>query len=172
MSVFSNKGDTRGTDHSDSGIEELNRDNTHSMKWHNFLMTAMVIRAALTICSGLITLMDWNFIDVGLNASRVSTLYPELKNCEMFNGIALVALGLYVFFARSRLKNYRRNALRSLMLTYVFGIIICLVYTIWASSAINANVIDISGGVLFGFSVIFLIVNGIYYYKRKDLFAD
>ena len=58
------------------------------------------------------------------------------------------------------------------MFTYVFPIIVFLVYTIWASLKINGTVIDISGAVVSGLSVIFLIVNGIYYSKRKDLFVN
>ena len=160
MGFFSNKGGTMETD------------NTHPMKWHNFLMIAMVISAVLTICNGLNTLTGWDFGDANLHASRIYNLYPSLKNCEMFYGIALVVLGACKFFARSRLKNYRRNALGSLMITYVFPIIVFLVYTIWASSAINGTVIDISGAVVSGLSVIFLIVNGIYYSKRKGLFVN
>ena len=160
METFSNKGGTMETD------------NTHPMKWHNFLMIAMVISAVLTICSGLNTLTGWDFGDANLQSSRIYNLYPSLKSWEMFYGIALVVLGVCKFIARSRLKNYRRNALGSLAFTYVFPIIVFLVYTIWASSAINGTVIDISGAVISGLSVIFLIVNGIYYSKRKSLFVN
>ena len=152
----------------DSGPHET----THPMKWHNFLMIAMVISAVLTICSGLNTLTGWDFGDANLHASRIYNLYPSLKSCEMFYGIALIVLGVCKFFARSRLKNFRRNALGSLMFTYVFPIIVFLVYTIWASSAINGTVFDISGAVISGLCVIFLIVNGIYYSKRKNLFVN
>ena len=152
----------------DSGPHET----THPMKWHNFLMIAMVICAILTFCDGLNTLTGWNFGDANLKASRIDNLFPELKSCETFYGIALVVLGVYEFIVRNRLKNYWRNALGLLMFKYVFGIIIFLVYTIWASFAINGTVFDISGAVLSGLCVIFLIVNGIYYSKRKDLFVN
>ena len=159
MSFFRNKG------------ESMEADKPDSMKWHHFVIIAMIIRAAWTLYSGLHTLIGWNYGNADLDAFRITNLYPELKSCETFYGIALVVLGVYVLFAQSRLKNYRKNALRSLMLTYVFSIVIFLVYTIWSSCAVQGSVIDLPGAVLSGLCVVFLIVNGIYYHKRKDLFV-
>ena len=160
MNPFSNRG------------KSMEAKKPDSMKWHHFVIIAMIIRAAWTLYSGLHTLIGWNYGNADLDAFRITNLYPELKSCETFYGIALVVLGVYGFIVRNQLKNYRRNALRSLMLTYVFSIAVFLVYTIWASSAINGTVFDISGAVLSGLCVIFLIVNGIYYSKRKDLFVN
>ena len=68
----------------------MGTENTRPMKWHNFLMIAMVISAVLAICSGLNTLTGWDFGDANLHASRIYNLYPELKSGEMLYGIALV----------------------------------------------------------------------------------
>ena len=148
--------------------------NDYPMKWHNFLMVVMPLGAALTIFNGIKFMSGIQYHDSSraLDASYVYSVFPGLKACDLFYGIAMAALGVFQFVAWNRLYHYREKGPASIKVLYISYIISGVIYMIWASS-VTGN--GLSGASFFEnivSSVIMLIVNNIYYSKRKALFVN
>lgn len=148
------------------------RANTYPMKWHKFLMVILILGGLLTIANGINLLLGSEYLGNGMDASRVYSIFPGLKSCDTFYGIALIALGVFEFIVRSRLNQYRQNGPKSLQTMYILSIVATLIYLAWASSATNINLLNSSSIGSLGASVLLLIINKIYYSKRIDLFVN
>ena len=145
--------------------------NPHSMKWHNFLMVTMIIGGILTILNGVNTMMGSEYISVGYDSAQVYRAFPGLKSCDIFYGIAMIALGVYEFIVRSRLNNFRINAPTSLKIMFVLSIMANLIYLAWASSVTGTSLFNSSNIGSLLVSVLFLIINSVYYSRRSELFV-
>ena len=133
-------------------------DNPRSMKWHHFLMVFLIVQGIWMICGGISFITG---ISTGLN--KLYQMLPGLKACDMIHGIALTAIGIYVFIVRNQLKHFHRNARNSLVWMYILTILANLTYLIWASAVTGAAIIDYSAIGLLGISVVCLIISMIYY---------
>ena len=145
---------------------------THPMKWHNFLMVIMILGGIVTIANGLNTMMGSEYLSSGYNSTQVYRVYPGLKSCDTLYGIAMIAIGVFEFIVRSRLSKFRSNGPSSLKIMYVLSIIANLIYLAWASSATGISLFTSSNTGSLVASVLFLIINSVYYSKRSDLFVN
>ena len=146
--------------------------NPYPMKWHNFLMVVMILSAIATIINGAGILAGSEYMNQGIDMTGVYILYPGLKSCDMFYGVMLIAMGVFQFTVRSRLKHFRANGPGSLKVLYILAIISGLIYMIWATSATKTSYFNSSNLSSIGSSAILLMINSIYYSKRNELFVN
>lgn len=153
------------------------RAESYPMKWHKFLMVIMILGGIVTIGSGIGYMAgyqynNYEYAKAGLNPVIVYRAFPGLKTCDMFYGIALIALGVFEFIVRNRLNQYRANGPMSLKIMYILSIVATLIYMIWASTVTNLSYFTMSNIGSLGSSALFLIINSIYYSKRSELFVN
>ena len=146
--------------------------NTYPMKWHNFLMVVMIIGAVFTVINGIGVLLGTEYSKEGISAEQVYIAYPGLQLCDMVYGAAVIALGVFQFIARNRLKQYRENGPGSMKILYILSIAASLIYLVWASSVTSINLFNLTNLGSIGGSVALLIINSIYYSKRSELFVN
>ena len=147
-------------------------DNSYSMKWHKFLMVVMIIGAIFTAIDGISKITGTEYASHGLDAERVYSTYPGLKNCDTVYGIVLIALGVFQFVVRNRLNQFRANGPFSLKIMYGISIVAGVIYIIWASAVTGVNLFDSSNMGSIGGSIVLLIINSVYYSKRSELFVN
>ena len=151
---------------------EGSKNNQYSMRWHDFQMVIMFLGGIITIGNGLNQLMGSVYTGQGIYVDRLYSYYPEMKSCDTFYGIVLIALGVFEFIVRSRLNKFQTNGPSSLKTLYILSIVGGLIYLLWASSATGINMFNSSSLGSIGSSIIFFIINSIYYSKRSSLFVN
>ena len=157
----------------------------YPMKWHRFLMVMMIIVGAGAILSGIGYLTG--FVYTAVTDSTGSTLitaeelyaeFPGLKGWDIAYGIAVIGVGVYEIFVRNQLRAFRKNALTLLLLLYAATLVINIIYVIGAASALGYSVgdflqdVDTSSKLQIFRPVLFAVINGVYYNKRKALFVN
>ena len=140
-------------------------------------MVVMIISAIFTIISGISYLAgfeysEYQYTQNGVNASMIYNAFPGLKACDTFYGVALIALGVFEFTVRNRLKQFRANGPGSLKIMYILSIAASVIYLVWASSATGINLLNSANLASLGISVLLLIINSVYYSKRSSLFVN
>ena len=148
------------------------QESQYPMKWHNFQMVIMILGGILAIANGLNQLTGNGYLGQGVTADQVYSRFPVLKSCDIFYGIILIALGVFELIVRSRLNKFQTNGPGSLKTLYILSIIGSLIYLGWASSATGISMFTYSNMGSLGSSVLFLIINSIYYSKRSSLFVN
>ena len=152
-------------------IPDLRAQN-YSMKWHNFQMVIMIIGAILTMINGLMTISGTVYLRQGVSADNVYAVYPGLKSTDVMYGIAVICLGIFEWIVRNKLNKFCANGPTMLKTLYIASIAVELIYLAAASSATNINLFDASTiGSITG-SVLFFIINSVYYGRRKGLFIN
>ena len=142
--------------------------NDHPMKWHRFLMVVMIIGAILTILNGFNTFTGASY---GSYVNSVYDAYPDLKTADTFYGIAAIALGVFQIIVRNRLNRFERSGPGSFTVFYILAIAIDVIYKVSASSITGVSLAELGIGSAIGTAVM-MIINGVYYSKRKDMFVN
>lgn len=148
------------------------RADQYPMGWHKFLMVAMILGGIVTIANGAGLLTGSVYARRGLSSHMVYGNFRALKGADTFYGVAMIALGVFEFIVRSRLKQFRANGPGSLKAMYILAIAASLIYMLLATSATGISMFDSSNLGSLGGSVVMLIINSIYYSKRSDLFVN
>ena len=142
----------------------------YSLKWHNFLVVVLIIGAIFTAISAVRTFAGLDYRSEGIDPERVYSFYPGLKACDLLYGAAMICVAVYQIYVRNQLKNFRVNAPKLLSLLYIASLVINLIYLSAASNIIGESLFVAENiGTLVG-SAAFLIINSVYYSKRKELF--
>ena len=142
----------------------------YPLRWHRFMMVAMIIGAILTILSGILTVTGYQYFTSGVEASRVYDVYPGLRGCDIAYGVAMIAIGIFQIFVRNRLNSFSRSGIPSMVVLYIVSIASTVVYLLVAGSVSRLNLFDSSAVASLILSAAFLIINCIYYFKRRELF--
>ena len=157
----------------------------YPMKWHRFLMVMMIIVGIGAIISGVGYLTG--FVYTAVTDSTGSTLitaeelyreFPGLKGWDIAYGIAIIGVGVYEIFVRNQLHAFRKNALKLLLLLYAGTLAVNIIYVIGAASALGYSVgdflrdVDASSKAQIFRPVLFALINGVYYNKRRTLFVN
>lgn len=143
----------------------------YPMKWHRFLMVIMIIGGVIAVINGISAITGTEYIRQGLDADRVYSFYPGLKSCDFLYGLATIGLGIYEIIVRNRLNQFRENGPSMLKGLFILSIVVQLIYLASASSVTKINMFDSSTIGNLGGSAFMLIVNSIYYSRRRELFV-
>lgn len=134
------------------------------MKWHNYMMVAMVIGAIINCINGILLIIK----GIGY-ADRYSYIHG-LSTIIIVYGILLTAFGVCLFIVRNYMNNYKKHAPELLLCSYLTGLIMSLIFNYAVASVLRTKV-DIWSVVyrVVGISVI-MYVHMVYYGKRKRMF--
>lgn len=146
--------------------------NSYPMRWHRFLMVMMLISGVLTVANGLTAMTGSSYLIDGLEAEYIYSAFPGVKTCDQAYGVALIAIGVFEFIVRGRLRSFQRSGPLSMKVMYVLSIAANLIYLAAASSAAGIGLISSSFRESAVFSLVLLVINSIYYGRRRDLFVN
>lgn len=144
------------------------------MKWYKFLIyVSLFLTGIANIGNGIRTMEGMIYDD----AYTVYSMFPSLASVDRYYGYALIALGVFAFFVRSRLAKFRRNGPSCLYFMIIGSIILQVVYFALCASILAPygglpmeNFADIVG-IVVG-NLIYLVLNKVYFDKRMHLFVN
>ena len=153
------------------------RAENYPMKWHKVLMVIMILGGILTVARGAACMAgfqyaEYEFAKVGANSEVVYYAFPGLKACDMFYGIVLIAIGIFEFTVRKRLKQFRANGPLSLKIMYMIEIAAEVIYLAWTSHATNLNMFTSANLGSLGVTALIMVLNIVYYSRRSSLFIN
>ena len=146
-------------------------DNNLGMKWYKFLIYfSLFAGAVINVASGIPFL---NGSIYGGYADNVYSVFPALKTVDVMYGIVALATAVLCIVARFALAKYKKNGPALLLSIYAIGIVVSIVYFIAVKSIVTDIDLDTSSIVSsLVSSVVMIIINKIYFDKRKHLFVN
>ena len=103
----------------------------------------------------------------------VYRVFPALKNLNWGLGVVTVAMGVFTFTVRKRLKNFMKSGPRSLMVLYGIGIGASALYLLAASAVLGVSIpMGNSDWTQLVISGCAMYAQKKYYDKRKELFVN
>ena len=146
---------------------------SHPMKWHKFQMVMMVIGAGLAVLMGVSIVTGLYYRAYGMYAETVYGAYPMLMMLNMAYGIVIIALGVFQYIVRNRLKRFEQNGPWSLFILYALCIVTQLLYWVAGIAAIGKPPRNFTSDLVgMAQNIIMMTLQKIYYDKRKDLFVN
>ena len=145
----------------------------YSMRWHKFLMVLLVIGGIWTIGKGIAVLTDTWYEVYDVDPDLIYRFYPALKTLNWILGVVTVALGVFKFTVRKRLKNFMESGPRSLMALYGVSIGISVLYLLAASVVMGVPLsVNQADWVNIAASVCMMFAQKKYYDRRSELFVN
>ncbi len=145
----------------------------YPMKWHKFLMVMLIIAGIIGIAEGIVILSGGYYEARGIKAEQVYDYYPGLKTLLWTGSVITIAMGVFRFIVRKRLKHFMENGPRSLYTLYVINIVVTVLTLLIGSAVIKVPITYYSkdwAGV--AFSVCGLFLQKKYYDRRMELFVN
>ena len=143
------------------------------MKWFKFLIYFYLwAEAVLNIIGGIGILTGASYQG---QADLVYAMIDGLKGFDIFIGLYSIALGGFAIFVRFRLANYKKNGPLMIMIQYLAVAVLALIYIIGMNAIVPSYIlefVDLSS--MYSnliVSIVFVIVNHIYFQKRSDMFV-
>ena len=157
----------------------------YPMRWHGFLMGMMIVVAIGAMISGIGYLTGFvyssystEYSGTTIRAEDVYRAFPGLKTCDIIYGISVICIGVYEIYVRNRLHAFRKDSVKFLLLLYAATLIVNIIYVISAASVMGYSLgefiseVDTSAKLQLFRPVLFALINGSYYNKRKALFIN
>ncbi len=142
----------------------------YSLKWHRFLMVVMILGGVLSVISGITMITGLDYTRQGLDPEQVYRVFPGLKTWDVLYGLLTICLGIFQIYVRNQLNQFREKGPGMLRMMYILALGTQIIYRAAASSVLKVNTFDASavGGLLS--PALWMVINGAYYAKRKELF--
>lgn len=143
----------------------------YPMGWFKFLIYfAFFAGAALSIINAVIFFTG---PDYGVPIKLVYARFPDLQVVDMVCGVLSLIAAALLLYVRFQLAGYKKSAPTMIMVPYAFNIIVSLFQVIGGSMATDGNLEYNMTSVVTScaVAVVMIIVNYIYFKKRKALFV-
>lgn len=149
-------------------------ENTMPLKWHNFLIYfSLWVGAILTLGYSAAFFTGSVYGEVG---RRFYLVFPVMQWVDIAYGLVLVGISAFQFYTRFQLAAFRRGAPQKLLILFALSPIIQWPYMIVLSIVTGVSLSHIQSLSRFiselAGAVLFVVLNKIYYDKRKDLFVN
>ena len=139
------------------------------MIWHRVLLLFLIVNAIWSIISGL------GYMNRYRNPEWIAyyRAVPGLQVYIVFCGAAQIVIGAYALTVSNRLRKYRKDGPGTLKMMYSIFFAAILLLQVWKGRILpQSGVID---GVTFLDllkNILMLVINNVYYAKRRDLFVN
>lgn len=144
------------------------------MKWHKFYAYFFVYASALWYLVNGIAFFTQNAY--GAETEHLYKKFAELRNLDIFVGIFMITLALFAVFVGVRLVKLKKDAIVSVIVLYGMTITASIFYLVRTNAVIPYIYLGYANlstyWMLIFASVIFIIANAVYFYKRKHLFVN
>ena len=133
---------------------------------------------AFNIIGGIGILTGGQYTVDGENVSElVYGMFPNLQVIDVIYGLACMALGAFQIFTRFQLSSYKSSAPACIMAMYIVSGVLVAVYNLVVIGFVSGEIMAIEElvgqavGSIVG-SVVMVILNKVYFDKRKYLFIN
>ena len=136
------------------------RASDYPMKWHKFLMVMMIVGSVFSIISAFNTIS-----------------YPEYPSDKMY-GFAVILLSVFQLYVRNRMKAFRKDGPKLLMILYALDGLINVLYTISIKQVFvmkglqYSSLLDSQIAAEIITPLIMILISRKYYNRRRELFAN
>ena len=142
----------------------------YPMNWYKFLIYfALFASAVLNAISGIIYMTGGQYEGY---ASMVYAFYGSLKTLDIIMGILCIAVAVFAILTRFSLAKFQVNGPRNLYVLYIVNFCLVLIYAIAIGAITGINVFTASIVANLITSIVMVVVNYIYFNKRKELFVN
>ena len=142
------------------------RINTYGMIWHKIVLFFVGIKAARSLLSGAAILR--NYVDLDVSGFLVT-----VRNLFLGIGVVRIAIGVFALIWLYRLGKYMRSGPGSVKILYGMSIASALIFSTWLTSILpNADTTSMGLYDTLLFDIVMIIVNSVYYGRRKDVFIN
>ena len=149
------------------------RNDPRGMKWFKFIIYFQLFANAAV--NGISALMTATGAQYQGQADKVYAALPRLRTLDLVYILLLLGLVVLAIVARMQLARFRRRGPLLYYLLQIANIAVAVLYLLAASavSGVPLSQLDLSNTIVsLGLSLVMLIVNIIYFGKRKDLFVN
>lgn len=149
------------------------RNDPRGMKWFKFIIYFQLFANAAV--NGIAALTTATGARYQGQADKVYAALPRLRTLDLVYILLLLGLVVLAIVARMQLARFRRRGPLLYYLLQIANIAVAVLYLLAASavSGVPLSQLDLSNTIVsLGLSLVMLIVNIIYFGKRKDLFVN
>lgn len=140
------------------------------MKWYHFTIYFSLFASALiNLIAGIQYLSGAQYEGM---ADYVYYAYNGLKAVDTLYGIIGIGIAAFCIFTRFQLAGFKANAPMLLNIIYAVNAVVPLVYLGIFSSITGINPTSSSTASSVASSIVMIIINSVYYKKRKHLFVN
>ena len=145
-----------------------------SMKWYKFSAYFFLFLSALWYLITGVKFFTQNAY--GVETEHLYKMFGALKTLDLFTGVLMATLALFAIFTSIRLMKLKKDAIASVIILYVVTIAVSVFYLVRINTALpyiyqgHANLSTY--WMLIFASAFLIIVNAVYFYKRKHLFVN
>lgn len=144
--------------------------NGYPMNWYKFLIYfALFASCVLNLISGIVILTGGHY---GGYASMVYAYFGGLKALDIIIGILIILLAAFAIVTRFSLAKLQASGPKYLYILYIGSFVVNIIYAIAVGAITGINVFDTSIIIQLIVCVVMVIVNHIYFSKRKSLFVN
>ena len=138
------------------------------IRWYQFIIWFYLYASAvlgLLIGVGEVT----GVVYLGM-AEVFYTLYPMLQVVNIFFGVMQILLAVIALYIRRQLSRWKVMAPRFLLMYQVFCLVYYAAYLAGTSLVLGELAVDWLAGAYILLQLLLLVVNGIYFHRRKEMF--
>lgn len=143
------------------------------MKWYKFVIYFQLFASAVIgFISGISYMLGLQYGD-GLG-SMVYGFYRGLKSVDIITGLLSWGMAVMAIISRQKLKNFKKDAVTWYLLTLGCNFVLPIFYIVVGSAVTGLNMIA-EGGFSITSAIIciaMIILNKVYFDKRKELFVN
>ncbi len=140
------------------------------MKWFKFMIYFGLWAAAVVYVLNAFNMFSGR-VYAGM-ADQVYSAYPVMKPIDMAMGVLYIGLAVLAIVARFALAKYKKSGPGLFIAYYAGGAVLSALYAVAASLVIGQPAFNLSSIVSLALSVVMIILNIIYFSKRKNLFVN
>ena len=142
------------------------------MGWYKFLINfALWVGAIANLAMGILYLTGYIYIAEEVDPAMAYMAFPQLKTYDVIYGVGCCLLAVLQIVARFRLARYKKNGPALLNASYIIAIALSVLYSFLLGRLFGhtgALVESMTGLIT---SAVILLINIVYFKKRKELFV-
>lgn len=143
------------------------------MKWFKFLIYfSLWAGAVINLISAISGLTGSTYNAAGLDPEVVYSTFRGLKTVDVLYGIVGLATAALAVYTRFRLARFRVNGPMCLYILYCLPLVSSFIYMAAAGSILGVPIFDGEYMGQIAGNVVMLIINIVYFRKRKALFIN
>lgn len=145
------------------------------MKWFKFIIWVQLFLSALgSFGSGILLASGQSYDLLGEEGTSalVYAIYSGLRISDLVFGIAFIALAAFSIFVRFRLARFRADGPMLYLASLICEVVVTVLYAIATSMFLGEFVFNGSDITTIVTNIVLIILNTIYFKKRKHLFVN
>lgn len=139
-------------------------------KWYKCIIHGyLYLVAILSVVIGVVEIGGQIYADM---TARFYEIFPMLQLVNVFFGVMQLAFAVIALYVRDRLAKWKANAPLLLLLYQIFYVFYYMTYILGTSLVLGTPALDwLSGGYIL-LQIVLIVINKIYFDKRRDDFID